>query len=613
MEMLPYAAAMKLATIDYALIVLYMVFVLGVGLFFNKRAGKSIEEFFISGRSLPWWIAGTSMVATTFAADTPLAVTELVIGNGIAGNWVWWAMAIGGVLTVFFYAQLWRRARVLTDVEVIELRYGGGPAKFLRGFRALYLAIPINCIIMGWVISAMVTVLKVTLGVGTTQVLVACIVVTGIYCFLSGMWGVVITDFVQFIIAMVSCIILAVLAVDYVGGMSVLKDKVMALSGGSGEALRFIPSFKDTGSLIYMPVMAFFTYLCVTWWASWYPGAEPGGGGYVVQRMASCKNEKHSLLATLWFQVAHYALRPWPWIIVALVALVSFPELRAEGAKPAEGFPMVMKEVLPAGFRGLLLIAFFSAFMSTLSTQINWGASYIVNDFYKRFIHKEAEPKHYAMVSRFATVGLLILGGVVSLFVTRIEQAWKLMLALGAGTGMVFILRWYWWRINAWSEISSMIASFLVATFLYVIKSFSFSAEPQGGMMALLVKIQELEDYKVILITAGISLVVWILVTFLTRPEKGEVLEKFYKTVRPGGSLWKPIASRCPEVKTDQDLGARFVCWILGVVTVFSTLFGIGKIVLGETVPGVAMLAVAIVSGTIISALASKFPGQNEE
>ncbi len=599
MNILLYTAAMKLAVIDYVLIGLYMLFVLIVGLIFSRRAGKNIEEFFISGRSLPWWIAGTSMVATTFAADTPLAVTGLVITDGIAGNWIWWSFAIGGMLTVFFYARLWRRARVLTDVEVIELRYGGKPASFLRGFRALYLAIPINCIIMGWVIRAIVTVLTVTLGYNPTTVLIVCMGVTGVYCMFSGLWGVVITDFVQFFIAMIGCILLAILAINHVGGMDGLTARLGDLYGGSNEALRFIPSFEKEGSVIYMPALAFVTYLCVTWWASWYPGAEPGGGGYVVQRMASCKDEKHSLFATLWFQVAHYALRPWPWIIVALVALASFPELRQEGANPNEGFPMVMNTVLPAGLRGLLLVAFFSAFMSTLSTQINWGASYIVNDFYKRFIKPDASPGHYTLVSRIGTIILLLCGGLVSLFVTQVEEAWKLMLALGAGTGMVFILRWYWWRINAWSEISSMIASFLVATVLYV-KDIAVVEDSSFVIFRLLQGIPKFESHHVILITAGVSLVVWLAVTFLTRPERREVLERFYRTARPASALWGPIRRSLPEVETDKHLSLNFFAWIFGVIMLFSALFGIGNIVLGDTLKGLLLLVISLFSGGVI-------------
>ncbi len=587
MSFVPYIAVMQLTSLDYFIIVLYMMFSLGVGVIFTRRAGKSVEEFFISGRALPWWLAGTSMVATTFAADTPLAVTGIVIINGIAGNWLWWSYALGGALTVFFYARLWRRARVITDVELIELRYGGKPASILRGFRALYLALPINCIIMGWVISAMVTVLHVSLGIGTTQILIASIVITGIYCILAGLWGVAITDFVQFIIAMGGCIILAILAIGDVGGMSALKEKLISQFGGSHEALNFIPSFKATGSIIYMPALAFITFLCVTWWASWYPGAEPGGGGYVVQRMASCKDEKHSLLATLWFQVAHYALRPWPWIVVALVALVSFPELRQPGANPNEGFPMVMAKVLPPGLRGLLIVAFFAAFMSTLATQINWGASYIVNDFYKRFIHPDAESRHYTLVSRIATVVLLILGSLVSLRVKAVEDAWKLMLALGAGTGMVFILRWYWWRINAWSEISSMIASFVIATALYITKI-------------------PLKDYEIILITAFASLAVWLFVTFVTSPERPEVLERFYRIARPGGVLWGPIKRRLPEVETDKNLFVNFLAWLFGAAMIYSALFGIGSLVLGNTLTGLILLFGSLGCGLVIYILINR-------
>jgi SSS family solute:Na+ symporter len=596
---------MSLTLVDWIIIVAYMVLSLGIGLVFSKRAGKSIEEFFVSGRALPWWLAGTSMVATTFAADTPLAVTGLVIKNGIAGNWVWWNFAIGGMLTVFLYSRLWRRAGVITDAEFAELRYGGKGASFLRGFRALYLAIPMNCLIVGWVTNAIVKVLNVTMGFGRTETLIGAMAITAIYSVLAGLWGVVITDAFQFIIAMTGCIVLAVLALGTVGGMSGLMTGLTEKYGSAQQSLNFFPDFSAAEP--WMPLTAFLIYIGVTWWASWYPGAEPGGGGYVVQRMASCKDEKHSLLATLWFQIAHYAVRPWPWIIVALVALYHYPELRAPGADANVGYPRIMALVLPAGFRGLLLIAFFAAFMSTLATQINWGASYIVSDFYKRFVNPRATQKHYTNVSRIATILLLFLGGIVSTFITSVEGAWKLMLTIGAGTGMVLLLRWYWWRINAWSEISAMIASFIVAgglQFSSRIQSL-FPAASHPTLNTLFGTLSK--DYIQILVTAVSTMVVWVLVTFLTPPESDETLVSFYRRVRPGGFFWRRIRRKAPDVTPDRGLGWNLLAWIFGAVLVYFSLFSVGKLLLGQTVTGIIFLAIALASAVIIHVIFSKF------
>ena len=389
---------MKLVTIDWLIIAAYFALSLLIGLYYAKRAGRSTEEYFLSDRSMPWWLAGTSMVATTFAADTPLAVTEMVARNGVAGNWLWWSMLASGMLTVFFFARLWRRARVMTDVEFVELRYSGKPAAFLRGFRALYLGFPINLIIMGWVNLGMAKVLSGTLGLAKWQALALCLGITFLYSILSGFWGVVVTDAVQFVIAMAGSIALAFFAVAAVGGLDNLKTRLASVTPvgstqpfGPGGAVALLPD----GSAVWMlPLLTLAVYLCVNWWASWYPGAEPGGGGYVAQRIFAAKNEKHGLLATLWFNIAHYALRPWPWIIVALCSLVLYngTTLNPETGKPdaAFGYVQVMNDFLPIGFRGLLLASFAAAYMSTISTQMNWGASYVINDFYRRFVKPQA-------------------------------------------------------------------------------------------------------------------------------------------------------------------------------------------------------------------------------
>ena len=464
---------MQLALIDWIIIISYFALSLGIGLFFSRRAGKNIQEYFVSGRSFPWWVAGTAMVATTFAADTPLAVTGLVAQYGLAGNWFWWSFALGGMITVFVYARLWRRSEVMTDVELIEMRYGGKPAAFLRGFRAVYIAVLVNSIIIGWVTGAMMKVLKFTVLADTAAansgndwvLIVIMLAIVGAYSTLSGIWGVSITDFIQFFIAMGGCIALAILAVKHVGGVEAMQTKLGALRGG--DALSYLPSFG--GNDAWMPMHLFLIYLFVMWWASWYPGAEPGGGGYVVQRMASCKDERHSLLATLWFQIAHYCVRPWPWLLVAFASLIMFPELQTAG-DPDVGFPMVMTELLPAGLRGLLLVAFFAAFMSTISTQINWGASYLVIDFYKRFFRPNESDRHYTWASRIATLVVLSLGGIAAYLLRNfsIGDAWKFLAALGAGTGAVFMLRWFWWRINAWTEIVAMVAALIFYAIFYV-------------------------------------------------------------------------------------------------------------------------------------------------
>ena len=565
---------MTLTTADWAIVALYFALSIAIGLAFARRAGSSVSEFFVSGRTLPWWLAGTSMVATTFAADTPLAVTGLVVKYGVAGNWLWWSAALSGVLTVFFFARLWRRAGVLTDVELAELRYGGKGAAVLRGARALYLALPINLIIMGWVTRGMVKVLEVTTGIDPLAGALLLFAITAVYSTLSGLWGVVWTDVFQFAVAMAGSIMLAVLAVGAVGGLDRLTELAAARYGSAQSAVGVLPPLDSP----WLPISSLLVFLAVQWWASWYPGAEPGGGGYVAQRILSTKDERHGLLATLWFNIAHYAIRPWPWILVALYAAVQYPGL----ADPEKGYVLAMRDLLPTPLKGLMLAAFAAAYMSTIATHLNWGASYLVNDVWLRFVRKNAPAREQVLVSRLATAALMILTIPVVLRLESVEQGWRVLFALGAGTGLVLILRWYWWRINAWSELSAMAASFITSIALWKWGGLS-GGDPTG------------RDYAtVMMVTVGVTTVAWLLVTYLTRPESTEVLERFYRLVRPGGPGWRNIAMRLGRGPEPIPGGAlSWVNWIAGWLAVYATLFGIGQLLVGTAVRGFALLVAA--------------------
>jgi len=463
---------MQLTAIDWTIIAAYFLFNLAIGLFYRKKATGSVNDYFISGRRVSWWLAGTSMVATTFAADTPLAVTGLVARKGIAGNWIWWCMVFSGMLTVFFYAKLWRRAGVMTDVEFAEIRYAGKPAAFLRGFRALYLGLPVNLIILGWVNLAMIKILTLILDVDKIHAIVICLAImalTASISTLSGLWGVLVMDLFQFVLKMGMVIALAVFAVQAVGGMSGLKAHLAqidiarnATGGATGSVMSFTPDLNSA----WMPMITFLVYIAVNWWATWYPGAEPGGGGYVAQRIFSAKDEKHSLLATFWFNIAHFAIRPWPWILVALVAMVRFHNDPAFMHDPESGYIRIMLLDLPVSLRGLMVAAFAAAYMSTIGTQLNWGASYLVNDVYRRFLMQKQTEEHYVVISQITTVILMLLSAVVSFYMDSIANAWKFLIMLGAGTGLVYILRWFWWRINAWSEVSALLAAFVTSLVL---------------------------------------------------------------------------------------------------------------------------------------------------
>ncbi|MCP2519435.1 Na+:solute symporter [Candidatus Aminicenantes bacterium AC-708-M15] len=571
---------MQFSSIDWIFVFSYFIFVLSVGFYFSKKAGRNIENFFISGRSLPWWIAGTSMVATTFGADTPLAVTEIVAKNGIAGNWLWWNFILGGMMTVFLFSKLWRRSEVLTDIEFTELRYSGKPASILRGFRAVYLGLPVNCMIMAWGILAMSSILGVTFSFPKYKAIIISLIIAVFYSVLSGFWGVVVTDLFQFVIAMTGSIALAVISIEHVGGIEILKSKVIQINP---EALNFFPSLSSSS----LPFITFFVYIAIQWWATWYPGSEPGGGGYVAQRMLATKNEKHAVFATLWFNIAHYALRPWPWILVALCSLIVFPNL----SDAKMGYPKMMVTFLPTGLKGLMIAAFFGAFMSTIDTHLNWGASYIVNDFYKRFIKKKASPSHYVLVSRITIIIIMIFAGFTAYWLESIKGAWELLIAVGAGTGLIYILRWYWWRINAWSEISAMVCSFITAVILLK------TPLGEGG---------DLNWAYRIIITVGITTFVWIMVTLLTPPVDKEHLVNFYKKIHPPG-IWKSIQHKISVGNNNQSLLPDIINWILGTILIYSALFGFGKLILLEFGKGIFFLLITFISSIALFKNLSKF------
>lgn len=616
--------------LDILVILAFFATIFGIAAYYSKKAGSSTDEFFLSGRNMPWWIAGTAMVATTFAADTPLAVTELIARNGIAGNWLWWNLAIGGVLTVFFFAKLWRRSGIMTDVEFVEIRYSGKVAAALRGFRAIYLGLFMNAIILGWVNKAMEKIFKIVIPeIDPFLLVAAAATILAIYASAAGLLGTARTDSFQFVFAIVGCIILAVIVVRLpeVGGLASMKAKL------APQVLDFFPRIGSatdvagaTGGALAMSAMAFFAYLGIQWWAAWYPGADPGGGGYVAQRMMSAKDEKNSVLATLWFTIAHYCLRPWPWILVALGALIVLPRVESPEIIQAENpalyeqvveayentdllkggnavyqteeflamydkyentvdpgvmYPKLMLRYLPAGLLGMLLAVFLAAYMSTMASQLNWGTSYIINDFYKRFIKRDAPEKHYVLISRISILLMTVFSLLITKYVlTQISGAWEFVINASAGIGTVLLLRWFWWRINAWSEITAMLAPLII----YPIARYQFGIEPP------------LTLYPTVLGTT----IIWLTVTLLTKPVEEKTLLEFFRRTHPGGIGWKHIAAKLPDVKGDTGFGRLFINWILGVVAVYSFLFSIGWILFADFSKGIPTLIVGIVCATVI-------------
>jgi solute:Na+ symporter, SSS family len=584
---------MVLEIIDWIIIVSFLLVSLFIGLKFKDKASGSLTDFFLAGRNLPWYIAGISMVATTFAADTPLWVAEVIKKNGVSGNWLWWNMLIGGMLTTFFFAKMWRKANVLTELEFIELRYSGKAAQYFRKFKALYLGVFFNTIIIGWVNAAMIKILIIFLDIDyqTAFIYIAILMVLiAIYSSLSGLLGVAITDAVQFILAMTGCVILAFIMLnsEQVGGISGLKEKLPEWR------FDFFPNINGAKSDIGtfgLTIGAFFSFVAIQWWASWYPGNEPGGGGYISQRMMSTKNEKHAILATLFFQIAHYALRPWPWIIVGLCALVVYPDLPLNEA--GNGFVFAMRDFMPTGFRGLIFTAFLGAYMSTISTQLNWGASYITNDLYKEKDPLiESTQKKLVLIGRIATVSIMIIALIITSFIDTIDGAARFLIASSAGLGAVLILRWYWSRINVWSEISATIAPIIGYTISKFILAPLF--EKSSGLGNSFI-----ENEGILLTTTLFTTIVWILVTFLTKPENDETLKKFYLQVEPQGA-WNSIRNKLSIPKTKSQIPSLIICWLSAVSLTYSTLFLIGKLIFQDYYYALINLGVFIFSLIIL-------------
>lgn len=585
---------MVLGFIDWSIIAAVFIFSLFIGLWTSRKAGRSSADFFLSGRNMPWWLLGVSMVATTFSADTPNLVTDIVRKNGIAGNWAWWAFLLTGMLTVFVYARLWRRSGVQTDIEFYEIRYGGKPAAFLRGFRALYLGVFFNIVIMASVSLAMIKIGSVMLGLSPVNTILIASVVTVIYSSLGGLRGVIITDFFQFMLAMVGSVGAAyiVLNLPEVGGLEQLLNHPRV-----NEKLDFFPDFNDSSTLIPLLIIP----IAVQWWSVWYPGSEPGGGGYIAQRMLSAKDEKNALGATLLFNVAHYALRPWPWIIVALSSIVVFPDLASISA----AFPNVpsstvnddlaypaMLTYLPAGFLGLVIASLIAAYMSTISTHLNWGSSYVVNDFYVRFINPSASDRQQVAIGRISTVIMMAISAVFALLLTNALQAFNILLQIGAGTGLIFILRWFWWRINAYTEITGMIVSFLVALWFEVVGPLMGYTMPEGHWR--------------LLIGIGITTAAWLLVTYLTQPESDRVLKRFYELVGPASLGWKPVLKRNPDIKEEKgQLPFEILLMLVGCTTVYAALFATGYWIYGNISAALVASALAI-AGTLFLLMSTK-------
>lgn len=584
---------MFLTRLDWLALVVILSIPVFVALRYYRRAGSDVGQFFLSGRDLPWWLAGTSMVATTFAADTPLAVTGLVATYGVAGNWLWWNAGLGSMLTVFFFARLWRRAGIVTDVEFAELRYTGRMAAFLRGFRALYLGLPINCLVIGWVNLAMSKILSVTLGWDRLTAVFVGLAATGVYSSLAGLRGVVVTDFVQFGLAMIGCVALAYFALRHpdVGGLDGLLAQ---LPSPTFELLPRLETSASTAETLALPMAAFVAYLGVQWWASWYPGQEPGGGGYVAQRMLSTRDERHSLLAMLWFSVAHYCIRPWPWVLVALASLVLYPGL----ADAESGYALVMRDHLPPGWRGLLIGAFFAAYMSTVSTQLNWGTSYLVNDVYARFIRRTASDLELVRVSRITTLLVMGLSAVVTFYLESVRQAWEFALESGAGVGLVLIVRWYWWRVTAASEVAALVAA---AVGFVALRTLTDVAFPDSLL------------YLVPWTTAC-----WLTVTWLTPAEPMAHLAAFYRRVQPAGPGWAPVAAAVAatdsadsadsaDVPPHESLTRLWLKWAAGCVLIYGILFGVGGLLFGSMAQaGVNLLGATLAGAWLYRSLTTR-------
>lgn len=591
---------MELSTLDYAFIIVFFSLVLGIGIYVSKKSGKNSSEFFLSGRTMPWWLLGLSMVATTFSTDTPNLVTDIVRTKGVSGNWVWWCFLITGMLTVFVYAKLWRKSNVNTDLEFYEMRYGGKPASFLRKFRALYLGALFNIITMASVTLAAIKIGGIMLGLEPWETVVGAGLITVVFSALGGFKGVVYTDFLLFFVAMSGAVGAAYYLVNIpeVGGIEALMSHENVVG-----KLNILPDFDNTEVLI----MLFIIPIAVQWWSSWYPGAEPGGGGYIAQRMLAAKDENHAIGATFFFNIMHYALRPWPWILVALASLVVYPDI----ASIAAAFPNVeesklgndlaysaMLTKLPSGLLGVVLASLVAAYMSTISTQLNWGSSYIVFDFYKRQINPNATEKQMVAVGRISTVVLMVLSALFALTLQNAFEVFDLLIQFGAGTGLVFILRWFWWRINAWSEITAMFASGVIVILLAKTSLGALLFAPDTGVFPVWA------NYPFIVV---VTTAIWMLVTFLTPPESKVTLRSFYRKIQPGGPGWRKVVK---EAETDKEeivkpgekwsVPAGITAMLLGIVLIYSIMFATGYWIYGRTVQAIVLTVVSVISGLLL-------------
>jgi solute:Na+ symporter, SSS family len=586
---------MRLHVIDWVIIVVTLIVCFFPALFFGKRAGKSTSEFFVSGRSVPWWLAGLSMVATTFSSDTPNLVTDIVRRQGVAGNWCWWAFALTGISTVFFYARLWRRSGVMTDLEFYEIRYAGRAASFVRGFRSVYLGFFFNCMIMATVTLAACKIAAILFGLSRMQTILLCGVINVIFAAHSGLWGVLVIDMVQFFIMMTAVIAAAWVAVVHVGGLHAMIAAVAAKTGPHGiNYLNVLPSFTNNWDVA---VAVFIMPVAVQWWAVWYPGAEPGGGSYIAQRMLASKSEKDSLGAVLFFNFAHYVIRPWPWILVALASLIVFPHL----SDIQKAFPHLdptllgndiaypaMLTFLPAGFIGLVVGGLIAANSSTILTHLNWGASYLVHDFYRRFINQSATERHYVWAGRLATVVLFICASALTFFLDTAKDAFDLILQIGAGTGLLYLLRWFWWRINAWCEVVAMVSSFAISLILFALN--------KNGL--------KLSTDVALIITVAFTTLCWMLTAFFGPPTDRQTLIDFYRKVRPFGPGWRRIQLEAGIPDSERDPGTNIplalLGWVSGCVAIWSGLFTMGNFLYGRTGMGFALLLAFIASGLVV-------------
>jgi len=578
----------QLHVADWVVIVFYLCVTVGLGLAFRRRASSSSGQYFLAGRSLPWWVLGTSMVATTFAADTPLAVTGFIRNDGIWYNWFGWHYVMSQMLAVFLFSRFWRRAGVVTDNELIEMRYSGKPAAFLRGFKAGYFAILYNLIVMGWVLLGLGTVAEMVLDIPREVAIPAGAALALSYALLAGFWGVVVTDVIQFVLAMVGSIALAVAALGRVGGLTGLREKLVDTPLFTDGTLAFVPG---GGMGLESDLFRFAIFVTVMWWAS----HNADGGGYLIQRMAAARNERHARGATLWFVIANNALRYWPWIIVALCSLVMIPAV-PEGASEEAAYPLVMLEVLGPGLLGVLLVSFFAAFMSTIDTHLNWGASYLINDIYRRFLRPDAGEKETVLAAKVCVAILLGLAVLVALSLTSIGKAWLFVWAMGAGIGPVLILRWFWWRINAWSEIAALGTSVVIAA------GFEIVAWAQNGaayeLFATPARFGDLTlaTHHKALVLVPVTIIAWVTATFVTRPVDPETLRDFHRRVRPGGA-WGPVAVTQPDVQSAGLAMATLRPWASGVAMTYGLTFGIGKVLLGDATAAAWLLGLAVVGG----------------